>query len=241
MRHFLFILLFIASLLPGTSTAGEAKQAAPAADKKAPRLTTYRLEHYLDDPANPGACVWNIGPYKGEKGQEISLALTVTGIAGDDQTGNLLTKYWIRGWRITPKGMIRYNLRWAGVQVKASDSGEILDTENLKKKHVAGEHYEIYMPLSAGPRLATGIIRNGLTITAAVAEEKDRFSYTLPPPDPESAKAYMDCLKLLNADLARRKAEEEAAAREAETEAQPPQSPAPGEKTAPEGAGLPEQ
>ena len=241
MRHFLFILLFIVGLAPYASIAGEAKQAAPPADKKSSRATYYRLEHYLDDPANPGACIWHIGPYKGDKGQEVELALTVAGIASDGQTGNLLTKYWIRGWRITPKGLIRYNLRWAGVKVEASDSGEILDTEDLKKKHASGEDYEIYMPLSAGPRLATGIIRNGLTVTAAVAEEKDRFSYTLPPPDPESAKAYMDCLKLLNADLARRKAEEEAAAQKAETGAQPPQSPAPGEKTAPEGAGLPEQ
>ena len=61
------------------------------------------------------------------------------------------------------------------------------------------------MPFEAYIPFVTGIQAGGLTMTAKVQNAKAAVEKTLPPPQPESYKAYYDCVQTLTKDLAKRK------------------------------------
>ena len=169
-----------------------------------PQDPNYKIMTMIDDPANPGACIWNFGSAK-QGTQEVGGILMVAGHIAENNPMNNKTVFWVLGTETTAKDQSRLTITDAAFSTKNPKDGKIVSTQDFKPQIIKGQRYEIHMPFEAYIPFVTGIQAGGLTMTAKVQNAKAAVEKTLPPPQPESYKAYYDCVQTLTKDLAKRK------------------------------------
>jgi hypothetical protein len=188
----------------GFTIAPDERHQTAQAQPAQPQDPNYKVMSMLDDPANPGACIWNFGSVK-HGAQEIGGIMMVAGHIAENNPMNNKTVFWVLGTNTTAKEQSRLTFTDAAFSTKDPQSGKAISTQDFKPQIVSAQRYEIRMPFETYIPFVTGIQSSGLTMTAKAQNAAAPVEKTLPPPQPQSYKAYYDCVQALTKDLAKRK------------------------------------
>jgi hypothetical protein len=181
------------------------KQSQVAAFDKSRKNYIYKVSRTLDDPENPGGCTWLIGPYSDGHGMQIIPVFYTAGFVREQGGFNFSTNFWFMAGKQEANGnVVRYSFKDAKVKMTDTSNGGVLDTDKLKTDIVASQRFEIHMPFEDRRKLFDAIVKNGVQVDVVLAEMNQPISFSFPPPEAESAKAYGDCLDLIDKDAAKR-------------------------------------
>lgn len=165
----------------------------------------YKLSQLLDNPANPGGCLWEIGPVTDELGNEISPILFVSGYIRENGNLNFKNSLILMGFRHLPDGRsVRYRLTNAAVTLPATS----LDLSSAAVEIDPGDRYEFRLPFSQRDQIVDAIVKGGIAISVRGMENAKPFTATFAPPSEPATRIFADCLGRLDKDIAMRKAAE---------------------------------
>lgn len=161
----------------------------------------YKTTQMLDDPLNPGGCMWQMAPAK-KGAKEVGGVFITTGHLLDNSPRNYTTTFWVIGNEATADGQRRVTFTDAWFVTRDPKTGEPVDTRAFKPQTVKGQRYEINMPFDSYLPFVSGIQANGLTMTAIA--DGETIEQTYPAPRAGSYRAYYDCISGLLRDRQKR-------------------------------------
>lgn len=162
----------------------------------------YKLSQLLDNPSNPGGCLWQIGPVKDSQGNEISPIFYISGYIRENGNLNFRNSLILIGYRHLPDGRsMRYTLTDAAVRLPAAS----LDLAASASEINPGPRYEFQLPFATRGQVVDAIIKGGLAVSARGMENANPFTASFPPPEEPALRIFTDCLNRLEKDIATRK------------------------------------
>jgi len=162
----------------------------------------YKLSQLLDNPVNPGGCLWEIGPATDDQGNEISPILFISGYIRDNGNLNFRTALILMGFRHLPDGRsVRYTFTDAKITLPAAS----LDLATTAEQIDPGDRYEFRLPPAARDEVVDAIVKGGIGISVRGMESAKAFATAFPPPEAPATQIFADCLGRLEKDIAMRK------------------------------------